>query len=294
MPALAVEAVLLRPENERINVGEAIEELVKGFFIDESIEEATGEAEINVPIAARLFGLRKLEVSVWQASIETDVSILHLLGARTSGSSPKLGSRIEDLFGNVAAELSKGTEDLSEIRPVLEFLTTRYPYASVLLARLVSELGQDESEVEHYLLNYVQGSEHPKMPAWEAWKRIAGIRKRRGDVSGELHALAQSCRHDSTPASELSNAANQINIILRRESPEKLSREEKQFLIKDVVGALEGSSNKLNATDFSRLAWLQIHLGESVSALDTARRGLAIDPDNQHCRSLETRLLERP
>ena len=237
--------------------------MVKGFFVDESIEKATDEAEIDVPIAARLFGLRKLEVSVWQASIETDVSVLHLLGARTSGSSPKLESRIEDLFRNVAAELSKGTKEFSEIRPVLEFLTTRYPYASVLLARLVYELGQDESEVEHYLLNYVQSSEHPKMPAWEAWKRIAGIRKRRGDVSGELHALAQSCRHDSTPTSELSNAANQINTILRQESSEKLSREEKQFLIKDVVGALKRSSNELDATDFSRLAWLQIHLGES-------------------------------
>ena len=112
--------------------------------------------------------------------------------------------------------------------------------------------------------------------------------------SGELHALAQSCRHPSTPASELSNTANQINIILRQGATEKLLREEKQFLINDVVGALNGSFNELDATDLSRLAWLQIHLGDSASAMETVHRGLEIDGNNQYCQSLFTRLSNRP
>ena len=222
VPALAVEAVLLRPQNERMDVGEAIAELVKAFFIEESIDDATGESEVSVPLAARLFGVRKLEVSLWQASIEADVPILHLLGARAVGSTPELGSRIEGLFKNVAEAAAKDRDRFAELRPVLEFITSRYPYASVLLARLVSELDEDESEEERYLLNYVQGPEHPKMPACEAWKRIAAIRNKEGNVSGELHALALSCRHDSTPTSELSNAANQINLILRQQTTEKL------------------------------------------------------------------------
>ena len=294
VPALAVEAVLLRPQNEQMDVGEAIAELVRAFFIEESIDEATGESEVSVPLAARLFGVRKLEVSLWQASIEADIPILHLLGARAVGSTPELGGRIEGLFRNVAKAVAQDRSRFAELRPVLEFITSRYPYASVLLARLVSELDEDESEEERYLLNYVQGPEHSKMPAWEAWKRIAEIRKKVGNVSGEIHALAQSCRHDSTPASELSNAANQINLILRQQSTEKLLWEEKQFLITDVVGALNGSFKELDATDLSRLAWLQIHLGDSASAMETVQRGLEIDVNNQYCQSLFIRLSNRP
>lgn len=293
VPSLAVEAVLLRPQNERIDVAAAIEELVQAFFIDEIIDEASGEAEVNVPLSARLFGLRKLDVSVWQASIEADIPILHLLGARASGSPPEIGRRIEGLFRNVAEAIAAGKLQFAEIRPVLEFITSRHAYASVLLARLVSELSDDESEEERYLLNYVQGPERPEVPAWEAWKRIAAIRKQRGDGSGALHARAQSCRNASTPVSELSNAANDINNILRDmrlDAADKLSWEEKQFLITDVVGALERSTAELNATDLSRLAWLHIHLGNTASARKAAQRGLEIEENNQHCQGLLTRL----
>ena len=293
VPSLAVEAVLLRPQNERFDVAAAIQELVQAFFIDETIDAATDEAEVSVPLSARLFGVRKLEVSAWQASIEADVPILHLLGARAGGATPEIGSRIEGLFRNVAEAVATDKKQFSEIRPVLEFITTRYSYASVLLARLVSELYEDESEEEHYLLNYVQGPENPKAPFWQAWKRIATIRKKRGDGSGVLHAHAQSCRDSGTPASELSNAANDINSILldmRRDAADKVSWEEKQFLIKDVVGALTRSVNDLNATDLSRLAWLQIHLGEPDSALKTVQKGLVIDATNPYCQSLSIRL----
>ena len=293
VPALAVEAVLLRPQNERIDVAAAIQELAQAFFIDETMDQATGEAEVSVPLSARLFGVRKLEVSVWQASIEADVPILHLLGARVGGAAPEIESRIEGLFKNVAEAISTGKKQFSEIRPVLEFITSRYSYASVLLARLVSELYEDEHEEERYLLNYVQGPENLKASAWQSWKRIAEIRKKRGDGSGALHAHAQSCRNTHTSASELSNAANDINNILsnmRRDATDKVSWEEKQFLINDVVGALTRSVKDLDATDLSRLAWLQIHLGETDSARATVQAGLAIDPNNHYCQSLSMRL----
>ena len=82
VPALAIEAVLLRPDNERLDAQAAIEELLQSSFIEESIDTNTGEAEITVPLAARLFGVRKLEVSIWRASIKADTSLLHLLGAQ--------------------------------------------------------------------------------------------------------------------------------------------------------------------------------------------------------------------
>ena len=295
VPALAVEAVLLRPENEElINVQLAIDELVQSSFVEETIEDATGEAEISVPLTARLFGIPKLKVSVWRVSIEADTSLLHLLGARTSGSTMELGARIQRLFANVAEMLSKDGAYLMRVRPVLDYITSRYPYGSVLLANLVAEMSDDDIEVERHLLNYVEGSDHSRMAAWQAWKRISTIRRNHDDVKAELHALAQVCRDYGTPSSELSNAANRINNILHLMPNNQLSREEKQTLIQDVVGALRRSSKDLDATDLSRLAWLQVHLGETDAALKTVSQGLTIDPDNAHCQSLQARLSARP
>ncbi len=294
VPALAIEAVLLRPENsERINVQSAIEELVQSSFVEETIDDSTGEAEISVPLAARLFGIPKLKVSVWRVSIQADTSFLHLLGARTSGPTIELGTRIERLFNNIAEAIAKEKRDLAEVRPVLDYITSRFSYGSVLLANLIAELGLNDSEVERCLLSYVEGNEHSKMPAWQAWRRIASIRRNRDDVSGELHALAQICRDHDTPSSELSNTANRINGILRLMPRGELSQEEKQVLIQDVVGVLKQSSKDFDATDLSRLAWLQLHLGEAAAARDTVTQGLAIDPDNAHCQRLEARLSGR-
>ena len=295
VPALAVEAVLLRPANERIDVGDAIIELVQSFFIEEVIDDSTEESEVSVSLAARLFGLRKLEVSEWQAAIEADMPLLHLVGARAIGKSPAIGARIVKMFRNVEIELSQGTKEFSEIRPVLEFLTTRYSYAYVLLSRLVAKFSDDNNseEEERYLMAYLERNVHPEEPTWAAWNRIAAIRRQRGNVSGELVALAQSCRHSTTPTSELSDAANQINSILSQESTSTISRETKQFLIKDVVGALNQQSDELDATDFSRLAWLQLHLGDPAAALEAVDRGLRIDKNNRHCIGLQGRLSNR-
>ncbi len=290
IPALALEAVLLRPENERMNVREAIDELVQSSFIEEDSDDTTGEAEVSVPLSARIFGLRKLEVSVWKSSIEADASMLHLLGAQNRGPTVELGQRIQRLFNNVADALSRGRRDFSEIRPVLEFITSRYPFGSVLLADLVAELGLGDPQEESYLLHYVEHPESHKKPVGPVWKRIADIRRDRGDVNGEIHALSQICRLDTTPTNVLSNTANRINSILNEISP---TRDEKQSMLKDVVAGFQlraSRENELDATDLSRLAWLQVHLGDIPSALATVQRGLDLEPYNTHCRRLAERL----
>ena len=292
VPALAVEAVLLRPENERMDVQAAIEELVQSSFVEESFDQSTEEAEVSVPLSARLFGLRKLEVSPWKATIEGDTSLLHLLGAQNSGPAVELGQRIERLFKNVATALSRGIREFSEIRPVLEFITTRYPFGSVLLADLVAELDLSSSDEERYLLHYVEHPESHEIPTGPIWRRIADIRRVRDDVRGELHALAQICRLETTPTDMLSNAANRINGILRMIS---LSQEEKESMLRGVVNGFQlrvSRANDFDSTDLSRLAWLQLHLDDISAAINTVGRGLALDPENEYCRRLSARLGE--
>ena len=48
---------------------------------------------------------------------------------------------------------------------------------------------------------------------------------------------------------------------------------------------------ELDATDYSRLAWLRMHLRDTLLALEAARAGHTLDPDNEHCLRLLERLL---
>lgn len=118
VPALAIEAVLLRPQNDRIDVRAALDELVQISFIEESFDELGGESEIDVPLAARIFGLKKLDISAWRASIEEDASMLHLFGAQTSGSVFDIDQRVQRLFRNVAETLFQKKKDFSEVIPI--------------------------------------------------------------------------------------------------------------------------------------------------------------------------------
>ena len=301
VPTLALEAVLMRPENERIDVQAAITELVQSSFVEQSFEGAVRQPELSVPLEARLFGSRKLGVSVWRAAIEEDVQMLQLLGpANRRGNAPGFGSRVRRMFENVADELSSGKREIDDVLPVLQFITTRYSPASVMLADLVAELEINGDE-EKYLLSYVEGPESPDFPAWTIWLRIADIRRGRDDMNGELDALAQACSKPGTPTDVLSDSANGFNGILRSMATNstgqiQMSRDEKQIIIRDVVLVLEKNfksldpANPWSATALSRLAWLQLHLDEPDGARETVSRGLEIDPNNSYCKNLAERL----
>ena len=88
----------------------------------------------------------------------------------------------------------------------------------------------------------------------------------------------------------LSNTANHINNLLYTYQPMDLARDEKQFLLQDVVWAMESRVDELDPTDCSRLTWLYVHLDQREYALQTARHGLRIDPDNEHCRKILERV----
>ena len=297
VPSLALEAVLMRPANENIDVYSAITELVQSSFIDQTFDTASNEPELSVPLASRLFGLQKLQVSVWRASVEEDVKLLQMLGPARQGNEPDFSRRIVQLFNNVAEVLSDGNKKLEEFLPVLQFITTRYSSGSVLLAQLVGDLGLGDHEKESYLVSYLEGHEDPNFPKWQVWRQVADIRRANGDTNGELDAMAQACSSNGIPTHHLSDSANRINAILRdmadnQSSHHQITKDEKQFIVQDVVNALERDFEDLDtddfasATDLSRLAWLQVHVNDLSAARATVQRGLAIDPNNSYCKNL--------
>ncbi len=283
VPAIAVEAVLSRPANEDpIDVQEAIDELIKSSFVEEWTSGSSNEIEITVPLPARLFGGRKLKVSAWRASIKADSEILRMFGAQSTGT--EVTRRIRRLVNSAEQDLDKGNRTREEIEPILQYLATKYPSVWVHMANLTAKFNWDGLSEEECLLRYAEASDE-QYPVQSAWQRIAQIRENRHDYRGAIDALAQVCRQDETPIDDISNAANRINAILRNISID-IDSQEKSILVQDVVGVLESSINELNATDLSRLSWLYRNLGKADKAFDTARRGLAIDPDNQYCRGI--------
>ena len=84
VPEVAVEAVLLRSGKERFDVKEALEELHRFSLVDQIFSEEKEEKEeafVGVPLAAAMYGRRKLEVSPFKVEVEEDRKLLMEFGA---------------------------------------------------------------------------------------------------------------------------------------------------------------------------------------------------------------------
>ena len=214
--------------------------------------------------------------------------MLQLFGAaQNPHGKPSLEHRVQRLFGGVATIVSHDIKQFDRLVPILEYVSRRYPYGWILLAELMTETfdQQFSPEIERLLLRYVENPDEERYSSITAWLRIADLKRDLGDPSGELHALAQVCRQRSAALHVVRNTANRINGVLRSnvDKDVRLRREETQFLLADVVSAMENHLSDLDATDCSRLAWLYVHLDQDVQAIEVAQSGLDMDPDNGYC-----------
>src|SRR5262249_14870069 len=76
VPLLALEAVMLRPSNESIDVEEAVDELRRASFLDDIESPSDQQRFLSVPLVTTEFGRRKLKVTPMKAAIETDTEML--------------------------------------------------------------------------------------------------------------------------------------------------------------------------------------------------------------------------
>src|SRR5262249_20841045 len=77
-PRLVVEAVLMRPSNERMDVVAAIDELERNSLVEGIGTEDGSQDFLSVPLAAAVFGRRKLVVSPAKAAIDADTRLIRL------------------------------------------------------------------------------------------------------------------------------------------------------------------------------------------------------------------------
>ncbi|MGH7985777.1 MAG: hypothetical protein ACREQX_05760, partial [Candidatus Binataceae bacterium] len=123
---------------------------------------------------------------------------------------------------------------------------------------------------------------------------LARLSANTNDLKGEIDALVKQAELDDVPYRVLSSVANRFNSAMRAEYS-AFSADEKRVFAERLRQVMEDGLHEANATDFSRLAWLCLRLGDEPNADKYIRQGLAQEPDNEYClRLAEYRNLELP
>jgi hypothetical protein len=298
VPAIAVEAVMLRNSEQRVDVEASIEELKRYSFIELDYHGTDDQAFVSVPLAAALFGKQKLSASPDKAAVDADLALLRQFGAmQKSDIQHGLEPRIASVFRYVATEVSCGRMRLEEIEQMLEFLARRWNPAWLHLARLRREVsfGRDLSGEKQALRSYL---EHARgEAALGVWGELARVCRADNDVWGEIHALAEVAESSEATLHEVSQALAQVNFVLWKHFGDQaaderadLPADERAALLRRFAVAMESRVAEASADDLSRLAWIYVRLRELQRGYDTAVRGLRLQPDNHHCKQLAARL----
>lgn len=293
IPVVAVEAVSLRPENERFNVSAALDELRRYSFIEEVVNEEEDQIFVGVPLAAASFGRRKLEASPFKVAVELDRKILMEFGAGDRESSRKgIMPRIDRLVSTAASRAADKPESLETYLPILEYLGGQVPRAFLRIATLLSELPgkPDNARIKDYLRRYLESTEQAERE--KTWFWLADICHADDDPLGEVHALGEVVMLPDATPQIMGIVANRINNKLRELKAKGIDESwssEVQQLIERVAERMRRQIENLDATDCSRLAWLYLNIGNSDLAIDVTKQGLEKDPMHEHC----VRLMER-
>ena len=287
LPQVALDAVLLRSSNERMDVDSAVNELARSSLVELTTSAADQAVWVSVPLAASIFGRKKLAVSATKVAVDADIKILQSFGAtQPSGIHRGIGPGIETLFRNAAGRIVS-TDTLAEFLPILESVARKYPPAWLLLASIHEETASDVKHAKECVRRYLEAV--PRDDQRIAWRRLGQLCASSGDRVGEIHALVELADLPGATIESISSAANRMNQLFR-EHLLVLDTEEKEILVKRLIALFETRVDEGDGVDFSRLAWLCLQLQDVERARKWTRRGLEAQPGNEHCIRLAGRL----
>ena len=281
---IAVEAALMRPANERMDVGAAVDELERSSIVETIRSTSDGEDFLRVPLAAAVFGRRKLAVSPLRSAVEADTELLMLFGAAKSsdverGLEPRVQQMTRAIIGRLGDDAA--TE---EGLAILSYVARSYSRAWLALAEVhlaAGDLDSSQAAIEQYLESTPGDA--------VTWRKLADVRRAQRDALGEVHARVELAEAPDGTYADASHAANVLNSQLHSGTL-RLDGEEKRVLATRIRRLLEAGVESATATDLSRLAWVCIRLRDQDAARSYTRMGLERDPTNDYCRALAERL----
>jgi hypothetical protein len=251
-----------------------------------------GDDFLSVPLAAAVFGKKKLTVSALYSATQTDLEFLRMFGAAKNtdverGLMPRLSQMVRSVARKVSTD--KSDDSLASYRPVLEHIARQHAPAWLLLATLYEEQQTQSGDelaldsVRHYLEEF---------PAdLDAWGRLVRLYHRQGDHGGEAQAIVNRAVRPESTFELVSEAAFRLSAMHNDGHLSNMPVDERSILFKDLLSRLDRDQSEASATDYSRMAWLAIHSKDKESAIAYVRSGLARDPSNRHIRKLQEHLI---
>ena len=292
VPEVALEAVLLRPGNDRFDVSGALDELNRFSLINRVNAEEQDQVVVSVPLAVALYGRRKLEASPFKVSVEEDRKLLMEFGpGRGKDAQQRILPRIENLYQSVAKQAQTNPAILEERRAVLEFLADSVPKAFLQLADLVLEVDDSEQSRElakGYVQRFLEGPMSPH-DQHDAWLKLADLCNSSKDWKREIHAVCEAALVFPSDVESLGIYANRLNGRLRAlkdDGVEDAWSTGIRELLGRVIQAMEKRLPEMTATNCSRLAWLHLNVNNEERARDVAKKGLERESENEYCLNL--------
>ena len=283
IPQIALESVLLREENDLIDIDKALEDLHKSSFIE--IDEREDDSFINVPMAAALFGQKELDVSPDKLAIMRDKRLLVEFGAGTSRGVMTLRSHVQRKIRAINGRI-RNVADLNSEIPSLECIAHKYPQAWIEIADLYHRFSLFEKEKES-IRELIKSNINSRVNL-DCWKRLSLIAFSEENWKEESAAFMEICDIPDVPYDEISYVASRINKYYSNNNDTDIVT--KNAVSNKCKTVLQKRISEANAIDCSRLAWLCLNLTDEVNALKYAHIGLQLDPSNSHCKNLVKKL----
>ena len=282
VPRLALEAVLFRSTEERHEVEKGIESLLQYSMAEVHVAVSDKQEFISLPLVASVFGKKKINISPSKAAIQADVEILQMLGpSRTDDVHLGLARTLESFLGNISKRIEAGVP-YESLFSVLEAICSAYNPGWLLLARWHMEdhsrEGYERAKTE--LRRFLENGP-PNAEAAEAWRLLGHSCYQTKDGLGEVHAFIERAQISDVSFHDLSNTANQLNLVLSEHDFE-IDSEQRRDLASRILSVLKARKAEASADDFSRMAWLALNSGQESMAREFTEAGLLLDSANYH------------
>jgi tetratricopeptide (TPR) repeat protein len=284
VPSIALEAVLTRPANGRIDIERAVRDLSDSSLIDRGYSDSDAESFLHVPAAALRFGIGQLKFCDIIDSIDADAEYLHLFGT-ASDSVLKTGfAHHVHRYFDACRDLD--AEKLTEALAIGEYLARRYPEAWLLLAELQADrlsggLLHAKSSYESYLTKQPEDA--------DAWLKLAEICSKTGDALGELRANAEGSANGAQNYEALSVALHRLCTRCDAGLVKIDSRAKRDCLISLCQG-WKVRRRQTTPHDCYNLARLAERAGATEDALSWADEGVRLHQHDQRLVDLRSKL----
>ena len=283
VPRLIIEAALIRPAKEQMDVSEAVDELDRSSLVEIKAGSSAADDFVHVPVAAAVFGRRKLAVSGLKIVIEADRDVMRQFGAvKESGVASGLEPRVERMVTALRTEAED--KELEEGLEILTYVAHSFPTTWLKIADLhlsKARLKDAENALEQFLQSQPDNL--------EAWRKLSQVRRRTNDRLGALEARIRLAETTEASYTDAADVANAINNALRFEDID-LEDDQKRLMVRRARDLMKTGVRSATASQLASLAWLCLHLRDMEAARKYVGDGLEHEPMNEHCLRLAERL----